>query len=180
MRRPIAALAVALCVAWPAASFADPQGGGPGGAPGPAATHLGLGVAAAPTVDPTNLAMVVLVAVGQVVTWLVMFRSGRQKDVQKAVDGANHDSAQVSAVTDLVKSNERIAAALEGLERWSREHERNDDKFQSRAEEILRAQAATTADMARMLDNVQRQVVNVALGLAPADVTPIPATRHHP
>lgn len=137
-----------------------------------------LAVVPAP-VDPSNLAMVVLVAVGQVVTWLVMFRSGRAKEIQQATDGGAHDANQASAVSDLVKSNQRIAAALEGLEKWAREHERADDRFQSRAEEIQRQQASTSADMARMLENVQRQVVNVALGLAPAEVTPVPATRGH-
>lgn len=138
-----------------------------------------LAVVPAP-VDPSNLAMVVLVAVGQVVTWLVMFRAGRKTDLQAATTNGSHDAERTAAISDLVKSNQRIAAALEGVEKWSREHERADDRFQSRTEQILTQQAATAADLARMLENVQRQVVNVALGLAPADVTPVPATRHHP
>jgi hypothetical protein len=124
-------------------------------------------------VDPTNLAMVVLVAVQAVVTWLLLFR-------KRTAGDAAHHAAEAGALGDLTKAVERITTEVAKLQDWSREHERDDDRLQSRAEEIMRQQTATAADMKQMLANLQRQITNVALGIAPAEAMPVPPSRHHP
>ena len=134
-------------------------------------------------VDPSNVAMVVLMLVQAVVTWLLLFRDGTKKNTQGAVDAAvavsAHDSKTASLLSALSTSVDGITKEVASLQAWTREHERADDKFQSRAEEIMKQQADTSTDMKQMLGNLQRQITNVALGIAPAEATPVPASRFH-
>lgn len=122
--------------------------------------------------DP-NFAMVVLVGVGQIVTWLVMFGGGRKKD------GETQATAHVLAA-ELAKTVERITERLEAQEKWAREHEREDDRTHARTDERLAQMTAVDESLQRITENLQRQVLNLAAGLAPTEATPLPATRHHP
>lgn len=117
--------------------------------------------------------MVVLVGVGQVVTWIVMFRSGKKEDLKKAADEAAKRTAEATGIKELAAANDRIASSLESLDKWTRSHELSDTKWQSAAEEIMKQQTRTNADMARMLENVQRQLSNLALGLAPTEASEV-------
>lgn len=128
-------------------------------------------------VDPTNAAMVVLVGVGQIVTWIVMFRSGRKSEIRDAADKAAQQTAESAGIKDLAKANGQIAEALEKLSAWTQAHEISDARWQSSAEQILKQHAETQSRIAGSMENLQRQLTNLALGLAPTEATPIPSTR---
>lgn len=128
-------------------------------------------------VDPTNTAMVVLVGAGQIVTWIVMFRSGRKSEIKEAAKKAAAETGEATGITALAKANERIATTLESLDKWARNHEIADTRWQAAAEQIMKQQANSATDMTRMMEGLQRQLTNLALGIAPAEAQALPPNR---
>lgn len=127
--------------------------------------------------DPTSVGMLIVVGVGQLVTWLVMLRSGQKQENRRAAKDGADQASETANIRELAQSYARVASALESLEGWARNHDLADTRWQSGAEQIMKQQAATASDMQRMLEGLQRQLSNVALGLAPATAAEIPANR---
>lgn len=124
-------------------------------------------------VDPTNLAMVGLVALQAVVTWLLLFR-------RQARESGSSEGLGTAATANLVSSVTRITERLDEMEKWRRDHERETDKSLTRLEERQRQMAETDSHISRINENLQRQLLNLAAGLAPTHATPLPATRQQP
>jgi hypothetical protein len=111
-----------------------------------------------------------LLAVGQAVTWAVLALRGRSQS-------AKHEATDTATLKELARANEQIAAALEKLNERGREHELADERRFTALEEFRHSQHETNQRLTGLAENFSRQILNVALGIAPAPAVVAPANR---
>lgn len=113
------------------------------------------------------IALAALVGSGQIAGWVASLL-GMRRNARKAGESDGKAEATTAAAIDrLAEANGRIADSLEALQKWSREHELSDTRWQTELSAAHRQAVETQAAIARTLDGVQRQLTNMALGLAP-------------
>lgn len=116
---------------------------------------------ALPTVgDYTNVGMLALVGIGNVVTWIMVA-------TKSATDRAASSATETAAIDNLTKEFSRMAGAWEGLSGEFQKHLREDIDYHARSDEIMKQLAEAQSTMARTIENQQRQITSLALGLAP-------------
>jgi hypothetical protein len=133
----------------------------------------------APTIsDLCGIATFCLLGFGQIVTLLKISRDDRRAAVRRTAETAAAGATESAAMKELAAANERIAAALEKLEEWSRTHEVADERRWAAHEQAQKAQMETNQRLASIAESLSRQITNIALGIAPqGDVDEVPANR---
>lgn len=125
--------------------------------------------------DGIALAALVFVAAGSIVSWVRGVLASRRAAVKAGEQRAATDATDLAAIKALAVSQERIAKALENLADLYRTHEVECAQFRGKIEESHTTLTKTQADIGRNLENLQRQVTNVALRLAPSDAQKLAA-----
>lgn len=121
--------------------------------------------------------MLLLALVTLVVTLWRQGRSDRRKAIKEGEAEVTAAAAQTAAIADLAAANTRIARSLESLDSWARGHEVADARYQATAATIQSQQAEALTRLVSMQENMQRQITNVALRLAPADAVDLAPNR---
>ena len=110
-----------------------------------------------------------LATCGQCFTLWQVHRTGQRKAVEKGEKDAATEARQAAAMEALAKANDRVAKALESLDAWARGHELSDATWQASMAEVQKQHADAMTRLATSQENLQRQITNVALGLAAED-----------
>jgi hypothetical protein len=112
-------------------------------------------VSAAVTVPAVGLDTNLLVGAGQIVTWLLIFRS------MSVARGAK-DSVNENGIKELTGAIERLTKIVESLEEWRRTHQREDDERWFRGDENQKRLSSDCVEMARILEHLRAEIINVA------------------
>ncbi len=127
--------------------------------------------------DASSWALFILSFVSQLVLWIVMLRGGFRKGAKDAATEAQHSAEQNEAIKSFIKEVGRLASGLEQQTKALNEHIVQDTKIHERLITMQEQFGDTVSRLTDMAGNMQRQITNVALGIAPAEATPVPASR---
>jgi hypothetical protein len=128
--------------------------------------------------DAISAASLLLLGLGQLVTWALILRDDRRGAVKTSADRAAADATESAAMRELATANERIAAALEHLEEWGRAHDLADERRFTSLEEFRKSQDETNQRLTNIAADLAARLTNVALYRAPeATARELPATR---
>ena len=120
----------------------------------------------------------VLLFIGQVASLLLFLRNSARANAERVTATALAKQAADAAVGAVTSELTRLTATVERIAEKHEAHELDCTGWRGRADEKLSQLAANGAATAQALEGMQRQITNVALGIAPSsEAVLIPATR---
>jgi len=127
------------------------------------------------TGDLIALLMLVVVAGGQVVAWIVGLVKGLRGSEKMAAARATASAQESAAVNAVAGALDKIAKEFKEQNARYQSHEVECAAWRGQMGQLTQELVKTNADMARAIEGMQRQITNVALGIAPSGPVELPA-----